>query len=242
MAVRSGQREIKRGRRRLSPGDPPRPRRWIPRDSQPGRKSTTAPGAGKRRELRLLYPRPGPASAQLPEPRRRSHPQPCPVRPAAVAAAAPTCAAAGTVRDGSRSLPAAKHRARRAELVERLRLPGRGQAKHAAAAAAGLLPPGARGAQPGPPLALSSRGQLAVSPSPGAAPRFPAAPGPASPSPPALRPCPPRARGPRGLGRRSPQSHLLVARSFPGFPCGVACPACLDSRAGWRWPRAGTRW
>lgn len=84
----------------------------------------------------------------------------------------------------------------------------------------GLLPPGARGAQPGPPLALFSRGQLAVSPSPGAAPRFPAAPGPASPSPPALRPCPPRARGPRGLGTRSPQSHLLVARSFPGFPCG----------------------
>lgn len=54
-----------------------------------------------------------------------------------MAAAAPTCAAAGTVRDGSRSLPAAKRRARRAELVERLRLPGRGQAKHAAAAAAG---------------------------------------------------------------------------------------------------------
>lgn len=83
----------------------------------------------------------------------------------------------------------------------------------------GLLPPRARGAQPAPPLALLSRGQLAVSPSPGAAPRFPAAPGPASRSPPALRPCPPRARGTRGLGTRSPQSHLLVARSFPGFPC-----------------------
>lgn len=83
----------------------------------------------------------------------------------------------------------------------------------------GLLPPGARGAQPGPPLALSSRARLSVGPSPGAAPRFPAAPGPAWRSPPALRPCPPRARGPRGLGTRSPQSLLLVARSFPGFPC-----------------------
>lgn len=105
-------------------------------NSQPGRKSTTASGAGKRREPREQGPRPGPASAQLPEPPRRSHPQPCPVRPAAVAAAAaPTCAAAGTVRDGSRSLRAAKRRARRAELVERLRLPGRGLAEHAAAAA-----------------------------------------------------------------------------------------------------------
>lgn len=137
-AERGGQREIRGGRGRLGPGDAPRPRCWVPRDSQPGRKSTTASGAGKRREPREQCPRPGPASAQLPEPPRRSHPQPCPVRPGAVAAAAaaaPTCAAAGTVRDGSRSLPAAKRRARRAVLVERLRLPGRGQAEPAAAAA-----------------------------------------------------------------------------------------------------------
>jgi hypothetical protein len=46
-------------------------------------------------------PRPGPSSAQLRPPTSRPHPSPCPARPAA--APAPTCAGAGSARDGSRS-------------------------------------------------------------------------------------------------------------------------------------------
>lgn len=67
----------------------------------------------------------------------------------------------------------------------------------------GLLPPGARGAQPGPPLALPSRGQLSVPP-PG---RLRGSRPP--PGPPALRPCP-LGRGAAGVGNEVP------AESPPG--------------------------
>lgn len=108
-------------------------------------------------------PAPRPASAQLPRPappRARPPPRRAPRRPHQPARpqALPGTEAAGA-------------RGRRAGGVTwRLRVPGRGQAEHAAAAAAGLLPPRARWA-PGPPA-----------PSPGAAPAC----APASAPPPAL--------------------------------------------------------
>lgn len=163
-------------------------------------------------------------------------PQPRPARPtAAAAAAAPTCAAAGTVRDGSQSLPAAKRRARRAELVGRLRLPGRGQPKHAAAAVAGA-PSSWRARGPARSAARPPLPGTARSPSPGAAPRFPAAPGPAC-----APPLPPRAGG-RGGWERGPRRVTSWSRAAcRGFPAGIARPGCLHLREGRRRARAGAR-
>lgn len=122
------------------------------------------PRARKRRDQQ---PDPRPASAQLPRPAPR---QPrSPPRPARVA---PTCAAAGSLRDGSPNPPAA------GGVSWRLRFPGRGQVEHAAPAAvrvAWLPPPRSRSGLPDLPV-----------PPPGAAPSC----APASAPPPALPPSP----------------------------------------------------
>ncbi|XP_038940242.1 potassium/sodium hyperpolarization-activated cyclic nucleotide-gated channel 2-like [Rattus norvegicus] len=76
-------------------------------------------------------PAPRPASAQLPRPAPR--PTLSPPRPAP---ATPTCASAGSPRDGSRSPRAA------GGVSWRLRVPGRGQAEHAAEAGRLRLRPG----------------------------------------------------------------------------------------------------
>lgn len=120
------------------------------------------PRARKRRDQQ---PDTHPASAQLPRPAPR---QPrSPPRPARVA---PTCAAAGSLRDGSPSPRAA------GGVSWRLRFPGRGQVEHAAPAAvpAAWLPP---------PRSRSGFPDLPVPP-PGAAPGC----APASAPPPALPP------------------------------------------------------
>lgn len=155
----------------------------------------------------------------FPHPLPRPHPHPCPVRPAA-AAAAPTCATAGSVRDGSRGWRAA------GGVSWRLRVPGRGQLSTRRPRPWRALPlPGARGAHPGPLLALDSG--AAPGPSPGAAPVPPRARRSAPPLPLCARA--------RGLG--------TAQRSLPGSRAasrGAGCPRCLDSRAGRRRPRAGT--
>lgn len=154
---------------------------------------------------------PAPSICLTSEPPPRLHPQPRPARPTAAAAAAPTCAAAGTVRDGSRSLPATKRRARRAELVGRLRLPGRGQAEHAAGAVAGA-PSSRRARGPAPPAARP--------PLPGTAsqslPRGGSAGSRPPPGPPALRPRP-LGRGAAGGGNEVPAESPPGRAQFPGL-------------------------
>lgn len=192
------QRQVWRVRGRLSPRDPPRPRRGILRDaSSSGGNQQPPPARGSRGSWRSRIPVPVQHLPNFPSPLPRSHPYLYPTR----RAAAPTCAAAGTVRDGSGSLPAAGRRAGRAELVGRLPLPGRRQAEHAAAAAAAGLPlPGARGAQTRPRLTLDFPGQLSVPP-PG---RLCGAQPPRSRAGAlSLHPCPLGRGGPGRLGKRS---------------------------------------
>lgn len=102
---------------------------------------------------------PGIGGSRIPSlgPLSHPHPHPCHARlSVAAAAATPTCAATGSVRDGSRSLRAAE---RRAELVGGSgslggdRLSTRRQRRWR-----GLSPFGAREAQPGLPFALDSWG------------------------------------------------------------------------------------
>lgn len=155
-----------------------------------------------------------------------SHPHPCLDRPrvaaavAATAAAVLTCAAPGTVRDGSGSLRAAERRARRAELVGRLRLSGRGKAEHAAASAEGALSWSARGPTPsavrprirGSAPSPSPRGGSAVAGRPRARPVL---------APP-LRPCL-LGRGGRGGWEGGPRRVSSRSRAASrGFPAGFA--------------------
>lgn len=218
-----------------SPAAPPDP----PRPQQPGRKPTTASGAGKRRELRQQDLRPRPASAQLPEPPSALPPQPLP------------CPPAGSRHGGggSTNLRGCEHSPRRK------REPADGGAAGGVSWEAPAPWAGtgrARGGRDG------GRSSLLAHAGPKRVRRSPSAPGDSSQSLPrggsaipgrprarpvldaSAPPLPPRAPGPRGLGTRSPQSQLQVARSVPGFPCGDRRPGCSDSRAGRRWPRAGT--
>lgn len=218
--------------------DPPRPRRWIPRDpNSPGGNRQPPPARGSRgsRGSRIPVPAqhlpnsPSPFRAPtltltltLPAPRRHQ-----PARPRAQSGTeAGACGRRGAGGAGGVSWEAPA--------------PGWGQAEHAAAAAAAGAPSSRRAWGPDPSAARARLPGTALSPSPGAAPRRPAAPEPAPRSQPPPRPWP-FGRGGRGGWERGPRSYLLVARSFSGFPrAGIACPGCSDSRAGRRWPRAGT--
>lgn len=167
-------------------------------------------------------PAPRPASAQLPRPAPR--PTLSPPRPAP---ATPTCASAGSPRDGSRSPRAA------GGVSWRLRVPGRGQAEHAAEAVTGLFPPRAARWAPGPPA-----------PSPGAAPTAPwprlrlqpVEPGAGCPAPgeraagawipgkPEGGDCP-EVPGKRGEGLGPKVLDAGESQALSGQPCAVAAPA-----------------
>lgn len=167
-------------------------------------------------------PAPRPASAQLPRPAPR--PTLSPPRPAP---ATPTCASAGSPRDGSGSPRAA------GGVSWRLRVPGRGQAEHAAEAVTGLFPPRAARWAPGPPA-----------PSPGAAPTAPGprlrlqpvepragcpAPGERAagawiPGEPEGGDCP-EAPGERGEGPGPKVWDAVESQALSGQPCAVAAPA-----------------
>lgn len=221
-------------RKAQSPRPSPASARDSPRPEQLRRKSTTAAGSGKPWEPGQQDPRPGPASAQLPEPPSALPPLPLPYPQGGGTNLRCRGHSPGRKREPA-SGGAAGRRAGRAELVGRLRLPGRRQAEHAAAA--GLPLPGARGAQTRPRLALDFPGQRSVPP-PG---RLCDAQPPSSPAGAlSLHPCP------SGVGAREVGKEVHAVTSWsravsPGFPEGIACPGCLDSRAGRRWPRAGTR-
>lgn len=194
-----------------------------PRPAPPRRKSTTASGAGElweRRQQDPASPRPQ-HQPNLPSPPRRSRAHPGPAR-RVTAAAAPTCAAAAQSQTeaGARGGGAA---GRRAELVGRLRLPGRGQAGHAAAAAAAGAPSSWRTRDPARSAARARLpGQLREAPHPRARPAL------AAPA----APLPLRSPGPRGVGTRSPQSRHSVARSFPWFSRGDRLPWMLRLMCG----------
>lgn len=209
-------------RRRLSPRDPPPPRRWIPHDPhRPGgnRQPPQARGSCGSGDSRTL---PTPQhQPNLPSPPRRSRAHPGPAR-RVTAAAAPTCAAAAQSQTeaGARGGGAA---GRRAELVGRLRLPGRGQAGHAAAAAAAGAPSSWRTRDPARSAARARLpGQLREAPHPRARPAL------AAPA----APLPLRSPGPRGVGTRSQQSRHSVARSFPWFSRGDRLPWMLRLMCG----------
>lgn len=138
-----------------------------------------------------------------------------------------TCASAGSPRDGSRSPRAA------GGVSWRLRVPGRGQAEHAAEAVTGLFPPRAARWAPGPPA-----------PSPGAAPTAPwprlrlqpVEPGAGCPAPgeraagawipgkPEGGDCP-EVPGKRGEGLGPKVLDAGESQALSGQPCAVAAPA-----------------
>lgn len=219
---RSGSRLGVRGR--LRPRDPLQRGRTPRRPSLPGG-SQHRPGRREAEGAEAAPPRPGPGSAQLPEPPSAlpPAPEPCPPR------------GGGRTnlrghRHGPGRKPEPRAPGRRAESGGKLRLPGRGLAGHAAAAA-GLPPPGARGARARPPLA-GTPGR-ARGPSPGAAPGRPRArPAPATSAP-------PLPLG-RGAGDEVPAVTSRSCAASRGFPAGVAYLGHLDSRVGRRWPGAGT--
>ncbi|XP_053519638.1 translation initiation factor IF-2-like [Artibeus jamaicensis] len=208
-------------RTRAESRDPPRPRRAVPQDPSRRGGNRPPPRAPGTLSAEAAGPRPGPASAQLaaPPPALPPPPFPCPprrggggdtnLRDRGHSLGRQPEPAGGRRSDGRARLA---RRTRRTEIVGRLRLPGRGQSEHAAPA------PSARralGAQPRPPPALASRDSSRALLRGGPAPA-------------------PGRGGLGGLGARSPQSHLLVAWSFPGCPCGdcVSRLFALNVRAG----------
>ncbi|XP_033037428.1 uncharacterized protein LOC117066030 [Trachypithecus francoisi] len=125
-----------------------------------------------------------------------------------------TCAATGSVRDGSRSLRAAE---RRAELVGGSgSLGGDSLSTRRRRQRRGLPAFGAREAQPGLPLALDSWGSSQ------SLPRGDSRAGPALASSTPAAPALPCLFGRRGCGawELEPRRVPATARSFPGFPCG----------------------
>lgn len=195
-------------RKARSPRPSPASAPDSPRPEQPGRKSTTASGAGHRGSGGGRVPVPAPQLPNLLNPLPRPHPHPSPARPAA---ATPTCAAAGTGSAGTEARACGRRAAERGAaggVSWRLGLQGGDRLSTRRS----LLR--ARAAQPRPPLAPDSPGRL-----PGPPPGGAAAPQPAPRSAPALRPCHP-ARWPRGW-ERGPRRHRPVAGGFPGF--GLTC-------------------
>lgn len=202
------QREVWRVRGRLSPREPPRPRRGILRDpSSPGGDPPPPAARGSRGSWGRRVPVPVQHLPNFPSPRPRSHPYLYPTR----RAAAPTCAAAATARDGSGSPRAAGRRGGGAAggVSGEAPAPWAETGRARGSRGGGGAPSSWRAWGPDPSEARAPLPGTALGPSPG---RLRGAL--------SLRATPAPSGVGAGGGERGPRSYLLVACSFSGFPRG----------------------